>query len=173
MDSKTIAVLLSSLATAPLVVGCAKPQTSEVPTSDDHDSAAGEHACGNHAEGACGAATPNEATPNEATPMSRSFSIAPGEFAEVNFQMAEGSTVVVDFSEGSNDIEWDVHSHGPSGESMVHDDGRGGVGNVEFKAPAAGVFSVLWKNAGSMSTPLDVRVSLGEGSSIHSWMPAH
>jgi hypothetical protein len=167
MDSKTIAVLLSSLATAPLVVGCAKPQTSEVPASDDHDSAIGEHACGNHAEGACGSATPNEAAP-----MSRSFSIAPGEFAEVNFEMAEGSTVVVDFSEGSNDIEWDVHSHGPSGESMVHDDGRGGVGNVEFKAPAAGVFSVLWKNAGSTSTPLDVRVTLGEGASIDSWMPA-
>jgi hypothetical protein len=140
MDAKTIAALLSSLATAPLLVGCAKPQTSEVPS--------------------------------ELPPTSRTFSIAPGEFVEVNFEMTAGSTVVVAFSEGSDDIAWDVHSHGPSGETNVHDSGRGGAGNVEFKAPTTGVFSVLWKNAGSTSTPLEVRVTLDEGSSIHSWMPA-
>jgi hypothetical protein len=166
MDAKTIAALLSSLATAPLVVGCAKPPVSEVPVSD-HEPAAGEHACGNHAEGACGSEAPDK-TP----PTSRSFSIAPGEFAEANFKMSEGATVVVTFSEGSDDIAWDVHSHGASGETKIHDDGRGGTGNVEFKAPAAGVFSVLWKNEGSTATSLDVSVALDEGASIHSWMPA-
>ncbi len=168
MDAKTIALLLSSLATAPLIVGCAKPKppASEMP-ADHEDATLGEHACGNHAEGACGSAAPDEAAP-----LSRSFSIAPGEFAEVNFEMTEGSTVVVAFSEGSSDITWDVHSHGPSGETKVHDEGSGGTGNVEFKAPAAGVFSVLWKNAGPTSTTLDVRVSVTEGASIHSWMPA-
>lgn len=168
MDAKTIAALLSSLATAPLMVGCAKPSPTEVPASEDQESEPGEHACGNHAEGACGGA----AAPDQAAPTSRSFSIAPGEFAEVNFQMPAGATVTVGFAEGSDDITWDVHSHGSSGETKIHDEGRGGQGNVEFKAPAAGMFSVLWKNAGPTSTPLEVRVTAGDGTSIHSWMPA-
>jgi hypothetical protein len=174
MDAKTIAVILSSLATAPLLVGCTKPPTSEAPqapqapATDHHDATAGEHACGNHAEGACG----GSAAPDEAPPSSRSFSIAPGKFAEVNFEMAKGATVVVTFEQGGEGIVWDVHSHDSSGGTQIHDRGEGGSGRVEFTAPEAGTFSVLWKNEGSTASPLDVAVSLNEGVGIHSWMPA-
>jgi hypothetical protein len=170
MDAKTIAALLSSLATGPLLVGCAKPPaSSEVPANADHDvtDAAGEHACGNHAEGACGSAASDEVQP-----MSRSFSIASGEFAEVNFEMAKGSTVVVTFDAGSGGIVWDVHSHDSSGGTQIHDRGEGGSGRVEFTAPEGGIFSILWKNKDPTDSPLDVAVSLEEGSRIHSWMPA-
>jgi hypothetical protein len=168
MDAKTIAALLSSLATGPLLVGCAKPPTSAVPGSSDHGTdVAGEHACGNHAEGACGSAASDEAQP-----MSRSFSIASGEFAEVNFEMAKGSTVIVTFDAGSGGIVWDVHSHDSSGGTQIHDRGEGGSGRVEFTAPEDGIFSILWKNEDPTDSPLDVAVSLDKGTRIHSWMPA-
>lgn len=166
MDAKTFAALLSGLATGPLLVGCAKPPASEVPASTD--AAIGEHACGNHAEGACAGSS----APDEAPPTSRSFSIAPGEFAEVNFAMAKGSTVVVTFDQGTDGIVWDVHSHDSSGGTRIHDRGQGGSGRVEFTAPEAGTFSVLWKNEAPTASPLAVAVSLDEGVGIHSWMPA-
>jgi hypothetical protein len=174
MDIKTIAALLSSLAGAPLLVGCTKPPAAEppeLPASEDpqdpEDPALGEHACGNHAEGACGSAAADEAPPT-----SRSLSIAPGEFAEVNLEMVAGSTVVLVFSGGSPDIDWDIHSHGPAGETTIHHSGRGGRGTIEFEPDFAGGFSMLWKNNGSTATPLDVQVGLHEGVSIHSWIPA-
>lgn len=173
MNSKTIASALAGLASATLTIGCTKTtgDATEVPTPTTTQSAPAteEHACGNHAEGACGA---GEADADPALATSRSFEIVPGQFAEANFQMTKGSEVTIRFQQGSAEIAWDVHSHDHSGGTQIHDQGTSGDGVVEFVAPEDGVFSILWKNAGAEATPLEVSISLGEGASLHSWMPA-
>lgn len=176
MDTKTIAAVLAGLTGTTITLACDKtPEATEVPSGngaahDDAADAAGEHACGNHAEGACGADKPADA--EQAVATSRSFDVAPGKFAEANFQMKKGASVTATFAEGSGDIAWDIHSHDHSGGTKIHDKGAGGSGTVEFTAPEDGVFSILWKNGGSASSPLDVSITLGEGASIHSWMQA-
>ncbi len=175
MDAKTIAAVLAGLAGTTITLGCDRtPDATEVPggkgAERDTAGAAGEHACGNHAEGACGAGKSADADPAVAT--SRSFDVAPGKFAEANFQMKKGSTVTATFAKGSGDIAWDVHSHDHSGGTKIHDKGASGSGTVNFTAPEDGVFSILWMNGGSASSPLEVSITLGEGASIHSWMPA-
>lgn len=178
MDAKTIAALLAGLTGSTLTLACEKePAATEVPagaegSADASDHAAGEHSCGNHAEGACGSDMSADADAEKAVANDRSFEVEPGKFAEANFKMKKGSTVAVTFSKGSADIAWDVHSHDHSGGRKIHDEGKGGEGTVEFTAPEDGVFSVLWNNGGSDPTSLDVSVRLGEGASLHSWMPA-
>lgn len=175
MEFKTIFAVLAGLGTT-LTLACDKggsgatevPDSVEVPANSKAEDA-GEHACGNHAEGACGGDTPADAA---AVATTRSFEVAPGRFAEANFQMRKGASVTATFAEGSADIAWDVHSHDHSGGTKIHDKGAGGTGTVEFIAPEDGVFSILWKNGGATSTPLEVSISLGDGASIHSWMPA-
>jgi hypothetical protein len=173
MDLKAIIAVLSGLGPVSMTVACSPSRASgpstEVATPDAHQAetaAEGEHACGNHAEGACGAASPDEhaATQNN-------FTIAPGKFAEANFKMAKGSTVLVEFDDGGSQMKWDVHSHDASGGTVIHAEGRGGP-KVEFTAPSDGVFSVLWKNEGDGPATLDVSVKLGDGTGIHSWYPA-
>lgn len=173
MKYTTIAAALAGLAGATASFACDKTNTpaTEVPASTDApEKAPGEHACGNHAEGAC-AGDAKGGEPADA-PSARSFEIAPGKFAEANFQMTKGSKVTIAFGKGSSDIAWDLHSHDHSGGTKIHDQGKGGAGTIEFVAPSDGVFSVLWKNAGNAATPLDATVTLSDGATIHSWMPA-
>lgn len=167
---RTIAAVLAGLASN----ACEKTMSSaatEVPAAADDaadasgSETAGEHACGTHAEGICAGDAAD-------APSSRSFAIAPGEFAEANFRMTKGSMVTVAFSRGSFAIAWDVHSHDHAGGTKIHDEGKGGAGTIEFTAPSDGVFSVLWKNTGTEATPLDATVTLSDGAAIHSWMPA-
>ena len=173
MNHTTIAAVLAGLTGAAPSFACDKTTSpaTEVPASTEApEQAPGEHACGNHAEGAC-SGDANDGEKADA-PTARSFEIAPGKFAEANFQMTKGSKVTVAFGKGSADIAWDVHSHDHAGGTKIHDQGKGGDGTIEFVAPEDGVFSVLWKNAGASATPLDATVTLGEGATIHSWMPA-
>ncbi len=176
MDTKTIAAVLAGLTTT-LAFACGKtPEATEVPggqgaTHGDATDGAGEHACGDHAEGACGSDMSSDDETTQAVANDRSFQVEPDKFAEANFKMKKGSTVTVTFSKGVADIAWDVHSHDHSGGTKIHDKGTGGDGTVEFTAPEDGVFSVLWKNGGSTATPLDVSITLGDGASLHSWMP--
>jgi hypothetical protein len=174
MNKTKIAAALAGLAGVASGIACDKTQSpaTEVPASGaPTPEPSGEHACGNHADGACsGDADDGGAQADAAT--ARTFEIAPGEFAEANFQMAKGSKVTIVFSKGSTEVAWDVHSHDHSGGTKIHDRGTGGDGSVEFVAPSDGVFSVLWKNTGASATPLEATVTLGDGATIHSWMPA-
>ena len=174
MKHTAIAAALAGMTGAVPGLACDKttsPATEVPASSEPQEPAPAEHACGNHAEGACAADTNGTADPAD-VPTARSFRIAPGEFAEANFKMAKGSKVIVVFSKGGPEIAWDVHSHDHAGGTEIHDKGNGGVGTIEFVAPEDGVFSVLWKNAGGSATPLDATVTLSEGATIHSWMPA-
>ncbi len=170
MNATTIAAVLAGLTSATMIsTACNKTaaDATEVPAEPKGDPVAAEHACGNHAEGACGA---GDADATAAT--ARTFEILPGKFAEANFQMTKGSKVSARFTKGSAEIAWDVHSHDHSGGTQIHDEGTSGEGTVELIAPDDGVFSILWQNTGNTATPLDVTITLGEGASIHSWMPA-
>jgi hypothetical protein len=174
MKHTTIAAALAGLTGAAPSFACDKTTSpaTEVPASTETpEKQPGEHACGNHAEGACAGDANGGGEPADA-PTARAFEIAPGKFAEANFQMTKGSKVAVTFSKGSPDIAWDVHSHDHAGGTKIHDQGNGGAGTIEFVAPEDGVFSVLWKNAGASATALDATVTLGDGATIHSWMPA-
>ena len=174
VDTRASATFLAALTGTALTLACNKQDSgaTEVPgsTTATTADASGEHACGNHAEGACSAAPRKDAGPAPATV--RSFGLAPGKFAEANLQMKRGATVTATFAEGSADLTWDIHSHDHSGETKIHDHGVGGSGTVEFTAPEDGVFSILWKNGGATLSSLEVSISLGDGTSIHSWMPA-
>lgn len=181
MNAKSVTAAIVGLATAGFTAGCNKPTqdatevpsesgASDVGSSEAAASPAGEHACGNHAEGACGVADTGSSA--EVAPTSREFDIEPGKFAEANFTMKKGSRVVVTFDKGAANVAWDIHSHDHSGGTKVHEQGEGGAGSVDFVAPQDGIFSILWKNVGTETSPLDVSISLEEGASIHSWMPA-
>jgi hypothetical protein len=54
----------------------------------------------------------------------------------------------------------------------IHDQGRARDGAVRFRAPAAGVFSYLWKNEGTTPATLEVTAQLPPGVTVHSWHPA-
>lgn len=169
MKLETIAAVLAGL-TSGLACDKTRAPTTDVPASGDAPApSAGEHACGNHAEGACAGDTKAPAADVATT---RTFEIAPGKFAEANFAMAKGSEVTVSFAQGSGEIAWDVHSHDHAGGTKIHDEGRGGAGTIEFVAPSDGVFSILWKNTGSTPTPLEANVTLGDGATLHSWIPS-
>ncbi|KIG16562.1 hypothetical protein DB30_04333 [Enhygromyxa salina] len=155
-------------------MGCDKTESevTDVPTTPAEPAdVAGEHACGDHEEGACGG-TADSAGGDAGLATARTFEVEPGGFAEANFKMDKGSTITVTFSRGTSDFAWNVHSHDHSGGTQNHQEGVARAGTVEFSAPADGVFSVLWKNTATAATPLDVSIDLGEGATIHSWMPA-
>ena len=112
-----------------------------------------------------------EASPGSAA-QARSFQIEPGGFAEANFTMKKGATFTATFSEGADDLAWDVHSHDHGGGTKIHDAGTGGQGSATFMAPEDGVFSMLWRNPGETVSALEVSVSLSADAEVHSWMPA-
>ncbi len=173
MHRDTIAAVLAGLCSAGTLCGCrsgeVKPST-EVPSPPVQASAAAEeHSCGNHAEGACGAEGSEQ--PGAALATERNFEVAPGKFAELNMTLSKGATVRVGFSSVARAVTWNVHSHAHGGGTHIHDEGSSKDGTIEFTAPDDGVFSVLWKNDAEAATPLNVAVELGEGASVHSWMP--
>ena len=109
--------------------------------------------------------------PREAKSAQRSFEVLPGKFAELNAVFEQGATITAEFSGGDETTAWDVHSHTHEGGTTIHDDGTGGAGTITFVAPRVGAFSILWNNEGSAPIPLQVSVTLGTGSRIHSWVP--
>ena len=72
---------------------------------------------------------------------------------------------------GDGALSWDVHSH-PAGEVVTHQHGDGQQGTFAFTPPAAGAYSVMWRNPGDAPVSILLQVSLqGEGA-LESTHPA-
>ncbi|ACY14188.1 hypothetical protein [Haliangium ochraceum] len=102
-------------------------------------------------------------------PVSRSFAIAPGEFVELNLRLEPGANVAVDYS-ADTALAWNVHSH-DAGRTTNHREGRDAGGSVAFAAEAGGMYSYMWTNESESEATLEVKTTLGDGVSVHSWHP--
>lgn len=156
------APLAPSLSFLLLASACAKPSPApSEPAAPSAEMAASETSAGGHAH--------DHAAP-EGVPTDRQFAVAPGDFAEANFQLDAGSTVRLRFN-GTAASSWDVHSHGHDGETTIHQKGSDASGEISFTAPEAGLFSALWLNESSDPIPLQVTVSFEGDGAMHSWVP--
>jgi len=179
MRTTEILLVMSALGTGGLA--CAsKPaaEASEVPAPASRTGEAScRHElgrCGGHTpgDGACGGASADSSEPARAGPTPLGdVVVAPGKFAEINLEMAEGSTAVITFQSAGGALEWDVHSH--EGDRVVtHAEGAGESGELRFAAPRAGPFSYLWKNAGAVPVRLTARLTTQGSVRVHSVHPA-
>lgn len=188
---ETLAVLAS---TGTLLTACAKPatQTTEVPAAHDdgHEHAdatkKGEDCL--HADGCCGGHTPGDATCGEdkagakleadskaalpaAAAWTRSWTVAPGDMAEINLELGAGDTMAAKFSSDGETLKWNVHSH--EGEkAVIHAQGDDASGAPKHTAAKAGMYSFLWKNAGKKPVQITVELELGGSAKVHSTHPA-
>lgn len=89
--------------------------------------------------------------------VSRSWTLAPGAWAEVDLRMSAGARVDAVFG-AQAPLAWDVHSHGQDGVRQHHS-GTAATGTIRFEAPAAGVYSLFWENRGRTTTRLDITVT--------------
>jgi len=101
--------------------------------------------------------------------VARNFALGPGQFAEVNIDMPGDGALRAAFRANAP-VRWDVHSH-PEGGVVIHQEGEGDEGAVEFRALAAGMYSCLWRNEGAEPVDLIVSVELPSGARIDSWHP--
>ena len=130
--------------------------------------------CGGHkpGDGSCGAAAP-AATKAEAptpTPLA-DVQLAPGEFAEINLEMAADSTIEVRFDATGGALAWNVHSH--DGDRVaIHAEGAGATGTLRFAAPGAGPYSCMWKNSGGAPVRLTARLTAHGEVRVQSVHPA-
>ena len=170
---ETLAVLASS---GTLLTGCAKPaaQTTEVPaertTTDGRECL--------HADGCCGGHTPGDATCGEdkasdpaAAEWTRTWTIAPGDMAEINLELAAGATMAAKFSSDGDALKWNVHSH-EGDNAIIHAQGGDANGEPRHTAAKAGMYSFLWKNDGKKPVQLTVELELGGSARVHSTHPA-
>jgi len=97
--------------------------------------------------------------------------LAPGEFAEVNLEMAAGAATDAAFRATGGALEWNVHSH-DGDQVATHAEGTGADGTVRFMAPRAGGYSYLWKNSGSAPVRLTVRLASQGAVHVRSIHPA-
>lgn len=96
--------------------------------------------------------------------------LAPGEFLEVNLDMAPGDAFVATFtSDGA--LEWDVHSHGPDDEAVVHREGEGSTDTVRFEAGDAGVHSLFLYRPPGAEGPATVTVEVRGTATLRSITP--
>jgi hypothetical protein len=180
MRTPDILLILSALTTGGLA--CASRPTAEateVPATASRSSAEAScrhelGRCGGHkpGDGACGGASADAAEPARDTPTPLSdVVVAPGKFAEINLEMAEGSTAVITFQAAGGPLEWNVHSH-EGDKAVVHAEGTGEAGELRFAAPRSGPFSYLWKNPGSAPVRLTARLASEGSVRVHSVHPA-
>lgn len=101
---------------------------------------------------------------------SRSFTVAPGEFVDLNVNFAADASIGVAYCGASETTTWKVIAFAPNGEVSIFDRGRGPAGKLIFTAPAAGHWSVRWTNGGATTITLDAAVDLGDGATLHSWV---
>jgi hypothetical protein len=101
---------------------------------------------------------------------SRSFTVAPAEFVDLNVNFETDASIGVAYCGGSETTAWKVIQFAPNGEMLVFDRGRGAAGKLVFTAPAAGHYSVRWINGGTTTVTLDAAVDVGEGATLHSWV---
>ena len=173
MRASEILVVMSALATSGLA--CAskpKPEATEVPAGPGSR----EEASCRHDLGRCGGHTPGDGACRSATPdVSKNaledVVLAPGKFAEINLDMGEGSSTEVTFAATGGSLEWNVHSH-DGDHVVIHAEGSGTAGKVRFAAPRAGLYSYLWKNAGTASIRLTTHLASNGQVRVHSVEPA-
>lgn len=114
----------------------------------------------------CPPTAPVERT-NSRKLLSHTWVVKPGKFAEANLKMDEGVQLSATFA-STDLLLWNVHSH-PGGQEAIHQQGEGTAGTIEFTAPAAGTYSLLWQNDNSSSVKLEVKI---EGKvRLESWLP--
>lgn len=148
MKRQNILELLAAAGVA--LAGCAKPASpaTEVPAAPE--------------------APETPETPE--TPWTREWTVAPGEFAEINLELAAGDTMSATFSTDGGSLKWNVHSH-EGREVTMHADGDDAAGTAHHVADTAGMYSFLWKNEGPTAVRLTVELDRG-ASKVHSTHPA-
>jgi hypothetical protein len=99
--------------------------------------------------------------------LSHTWVVKPGKFAEANLHLGEGAQLHAEFT-STDLLQWNVHSH-VNGQEQVHQQGEGTAGSIDFTAPAAGSYSLLWTNDNSTSVKLEVTVT--GGVRLESWQP--
>ncbi len=175
-----LAAVLGALAAGGLVSACkSSPEVVEVPTqAPGSGEASCRHElgrCGGHkpGDGACGAGPRSKGSaPEQDVPqdMFSGVAVEPGKFAEINLEMARGSTVTAAFT-SSGPVAWNVHSH--AGEAVaVHAEGTSTGETIRFVADRAGGFSLLWQNKGTAAVTLDVTLRTEGSVTLHSTHPA-
>lgn len=177
-------------ATGTLATGCDKaaPQTTEVPAGTAPTSAPGSEEC-LHADGCCGGHLPGDATcgedegaakpagddPGAAEPAvaawTKTWTVAPGDMAEINLELAAGDTMAARFTSEGGTLEWNVHSH-EGDKAVIHAQGDDAKGAPNHTAAKAGVYSFLWKNTGKKPVTLSIELELGGSAKVHSTHPA-
>jgi len=156
-------------------------QTTEVPAStgsaakQDGDCLHAEGCCGGHTagDGSCGAAKaeaargPGEEAAGE--PRRFAWTIAPGEFAEINVELGDGATMSASF-ESDAPVSWNVHSH-PGDTPKIHAEGNDAKGVPAFAAEKGGLYSYLWMNKGKGAVELVVELRIEGTGRVHSTHP--
>jgi hypothetical protein len=171
-----------------LASGCAKAtrQSSEVPAAPTSDANASEREC-LHSEGCCGGHTRGDASccqdqtdtrtadakrdASTSAAWSRTWTVAPGEMAEINLELAAGDTMAARFSTDGGVLSWNVHSH-EGNEAIIHAKGDAASGRPEHTAAKPGMYSFLWHNSSRTPVRLTVTLELGGAAKVHSTHPA-
>ncbi len=74
------------------------------------------------------------------------FTLAPGDTAEIKLVMVEGNTAEYAWTAEGGRINFDLHAHG-NGQSIDYDRGRGAsAGDGSIEAPFAGEHGWFWRN---------------------------
>lgn len=189
MNTKDILHALGLLAaTGAALSACAKPTSSatEVPAASSPASASGEsclHAegcCGGHepGDGSCGedraaGADPSTAATDTSTAdakWARTWTIAPGDMAEINLELDDGDTMAAIFSTDGAPLKWNVHSH-EGREAIIYAQGEDASGELRHDVAKGGMYSFLWLNEGPAPVRLTVELGRGAGQ-VHSTHPA-
>ncbi len=168
MRTSDILLVVSALASSGLACGPKTAEATEVPagSSQTGPEASCKHElgrCGGHkpGDGSCGGASAEASEAGAAAPTPTPLEdvvLLPGKFAEINLEMAAGSTTDVTFQAAGGPLEWNVHSH--DGDKVaIHAEGSAADGKVRFAAPRAGFYSYLWKNSGSTPVRLTARLA--------------
>lgn len=104
-----------------------------------------------------------------ASSITRSFSVLPNKFAELNLNFEANKKILVKFNSDVM-LAWNVHSH-LNGSTTEHEKGEDKRRSVEFVSPREGVFSFLWKNKTMTKAKLEVEFIAVKGIDLHSWYP--
>ncbi len=86
----------------------------------------------------------------------RDVNVAPKKVYEINLRFAGGAELRGRFT-STIPVEWNVHSH-PAGAVVIHLNGSGTDGDIRFRAPADGTYSLMWKNDGDAPATLHVNI---------------
>lgn len=93
------------------------------------------------------------------TILDRTFELSPGQFAEVNLQMAEGDTIEVSFATDGPEMRWDLHRHGGDQQVEILEEGNASQGTVTYTADRDGVVSAFWEPHEEVEIRLEVTIT--------------